>query len=142
MIKIEERNRVLEDENIQLKEKLLDLEYRQRRNNLIFDGIADNSNETDLQCIRKLCFVLRGIPGLNVEEFQIDRCQWLDGHFRPGINRRVICAFNYYYDIQCILRNRKLLPKGIYVSEDLPEEWVDHRKILKPIFNATRRDEN
>ena len=32
-----------------------------------------------------------------------------------------------------------MLPKGVYVSEDLPEEWVDRRKILKPIYNAAKR---
>ena len=139
---IEDRNKTLEFEKIQLKEKLLELEYRQRRCNLVFDGVADRPNETDLQCIRKLRFVLRNIAGLNVDEFRIDRCHRLDGSFKPGVNRRVICAFNWYYDVQCILRGRKSLPKGVYVSEDLPEEWVDKRKVLKPIYNAAKRMEN
>ena len=32
--------------------------------------------------------------------------------------------------------------EGIFVSEDFPEEWVDRRKVLKPIFNAAKRMEN
>ena len=32
--------------------------------------------------------------------------------------------------------------KDVYASEDLPEEWIDGRKILKPIFNAARRQES
>ena len=40
-----------------------------------------------------------------------------------------------------ILRHRKLLPKGVLVTEDLPEEWVHRRKILKPVFNVARRDD-
>ena len=30
----------------------------------------------------------------------------------------------------------------MFVGEDLPEEWIDWRKILKPIFNAAKRKEN
>ena len=44
--------------------------------------------------------------------------------------------------MQCILKGRKYLPKGIFASEDLPEEWKDRRRILKPIFNAAKRNES
>ena len=44
------------------------------------------------------------------------------------------------HDVHTILKSRKLLPKGVYISEDLPEEWNDRRHILKPIFNAAKRD--
>ena len=52
-----------------------------------------------------------------------------------------MCTFNWYVDVQLILRNRKHLPKGIYVNEDFPEEWIDRRKVLKPIYNAAKRNE-
>ena len=139
---VEDKNCSLENENVQLKEKLLDLEYRQCRCNLVFEGIADSPNETDLQCIQKLRFMLRNIPGLDVNYFRIDRCHRLDGSFKPGVNQRVICAFNWYYDVQCILKARKSLPKNVYVSEDLLEEWIDRRKVLKPIFNTAKRMES
>ena len=140
LTQVEKHNKNLECENAQLKGKLLDLEYRQQRNNLVFEGISDSQNETDFDCIRKLHHVLRGIPGIDVNKFRIDRCHCLDGPFRPSRTRRVICTFNWYYDIQCTLRHRKQLPKGIYVSEDVPEKWIDRRKILKPVFNAAKRD--
>ena len=142
LVKSNERCKVLQDENSQLKEKLLDLEYQQRRNNLIFEGISDAEKEKDLDCIRKIRFVLKDIPGLDVNNFRIDRCHRIDGPFKAGINRRVICAFNWYYDVQCVLRSRKSLPRGVYVSEDLPEEWVDRRRILKPVFNAAKRKDD
>ena len=72
LVNLEEHTRVLKAENTQLKEHVIDLEYRQRRSNLIFEGIQDAQNETDLQCIQKLRYVLRGIPGLNTELFKID----------------------------------------------------------------------
>ena len=30
----------------------------------------------------------------------------------------------------------------MYVTEDLPEEWIDRRKVLKPIFNTAKRMQN
>ena len=139
LAKVEKRNESLEAENTMLKEKLLDLEYQQKRNNLIFEGIQDSQEESDLQCINKLWAILWVIPGIDVTKFRIDHCHRIDGKFSPSSTCRILCSFNWYYDVQCILRHRKMLPKGIYVSEDLPVEWIDRRKVLKPIYNAARR---
>ena len=139
---VEQKNMDLEEENTALKERLIDLEYRQRRNNLIFDGITDANKETEIQCMNKLRQVLAAIPGLNVENFKIDRCHRIDGKFNVNSNCRIVCCFNWYYDVQCILKIRKLLPKDVFVSEDLPEGWIDRRRVLKPIFNAARRVDN
>ena len=60
--KAEKRNAVLEQENRHLKEKMLELEYRQNRNNLIIEGVFDEPKETDISCIHKVRSVLRLIP--------------------------------------------------------------------------------
>ena len=140
LAKAEEHNRHLQLENSDLKEKLLDVEFRQHRNNLIFEGIVDSDKDTDIECIRKIRNVLRSIPGLD-SNFRIDRCHRIDGAFNPAKTRRIICCFNWYVDVQFVLRNRKSLPRGVYVNEDFPEEWVDRRKILKPIYNTAKRNE-
>ena len=54
LARVEKINASLECENTQLKEKLLELEYQQKRNNLIFEGIPDVVEETDIQCMNKL----------------------------------------------------------------------------------------
>ena len=141
LAKAELHNKTLSKENAQLKERLLEVEYRQRCNNLIFEGIGDCDDEADVQCINKLRSTLSAIPGLD-QGFKIERCHRLDGSFKQGRTRRVICAFNWYVDVSFILKNQKHLPKGIYVSEDYPEEWVDRRKVLKPLFNAAKRRDN
>ena len=138
----EEQNTQLKEENVQLREKLLDLEYQQKCNNLLFDGLPDEKGESDLQIISKLRIALKGIPGLDVGNFRIDRCHRIDGSYKPGMTRRVLCCFNWHYDVQCILRNRKKLPRSVNVAEDMPEIWNDRRKILKPIFNATKRNDS
>ena len=88
LAKVEKRNAALESENIRLKEKLLELDYQQRKNNLIFDGIFDGSNESDLNCISKLCFVLKDVPDLDVQHFKIDKCYHLDGPFKRGPDKK------------------------------------------------------
>ena len=96
--KAELHNKTLQSENVLLKEKLLDLEYRQHHNNLIFEGILDAPNESDLDCIPKLRHVVCDVPGINVNTFQIERCHHLDGPYRQGNTQCVICAFNWHYD--------------------------------------------
>ena len=70
---VELQNWKLVNENFQLRERLLEVEYRQRRNNLIFKGVLDLDNETDAHCITKLRQVLRSVLGLD-HSFCIDRC--------------------------------------------------------------------
>ena len=138
LAKIEEKNERLETENVQLKECLLDLEFRQRRNNLIFEGVHDSPNESDQDCACNLRTALQHMPGLNSTDFKMDHCYRLDGTYRVNTTRHILCSFNWASDVQCVLKHRKLLPKDIYVNEDLPEEWVDRRRILKPIFSAAK----
>ena len=82
--------------------------------------------------------VLHNIPGIDVEHLRINKCYRIDGSYKTTGSHHILCSFNWHYDVQCILKNRKLLPKGIFVTEDLPEEWIDCRKILKPISNAAK----
>ena len=86
--------------------------------------------------------MLRAVLGLSWEDFKIECCHRIDGKFNVNNTCHVICCSNWYHDVQCILKNRKSLPKDIYVTEDLPEEWVDRRRVLKLIFNAARHTEN
>ena len=143
--KVELQNRELAEENINLKERLLDVEYRQRQCNLIFEGIPDADQESDGECIGKLRSALShitGRQGFNAQRFVIDKCFRIDGAFRVNQNRRVLCTFNWQRDVQVILKNRRWLPKGLYVNEDMPEEWIDRRRILKPLFVAAKKKDS
>ena len=139
---IEKKNQDLTEEKNQLKEKLLDLEYSQRRSNLIFEGIIDAHKESNIECSKKLRCALQNILDLDANNFKINRCHRIDGRFNVNHTHRIICCFNWYQDGQTFLRHRKHLIKDVFVLEDLPEEWIDRRYILKPIFNAACRTEN
>ena len=131
-------NKKLQDENQWLQDKVADLEYRQRRSNLVFDGISYTDHDNDSTAFTKLQKVLHRSLGKTIERKEVERCHWMRS--KTVFNKKsVICCFAWYGDVQRILKNRKLLPKGVYVLEDLPDVWLDSRKILKPIFNSARR---
>ena len=130
---LELENIDLREMHIDIKEKLLDLEFHQRRNNLVFDGIPEVINESDYDCFQKIIYLIRTLPGIISENVKIDRCHRL-GASGGGRAHSIIACLNWYGDMTTILRNRSKLPRGVFVSEDLPIEWVDSRRVLRPLF--------
>ena len=134
-------NKKLTHDNLLLQEKVNELEYRQRRSNLVFEGASYSQGDTDDISFHKLQRILYKIFGKNLERSQIERCHWINS--KNVHNKKVIiCCFSWFGDVQKILKNRKLLPKGVFVNEDLPDEWLDRRKILKPIYNTAKHQDS
>ena len=52
----------------------------------------------------------------------------------------MLCQFQKYSDVLLIKQNRAQLPRKIFVNEDYPAEIQDRRRVLRPIFNAARRN--
>ena len=52
--KLIQENQLLKDQNNELNERLLKLEYFTRRNNLLFDGFEEANNESDKDCYSKI----------------------------------------------------------------------------------------
>lgn len=135
-----ERERVqLKNENVDLHERLLLLEFHQRRNNLIFDGIPEADGfESGRDCFDKIMDCLSYSPNLDINSIRIDRCHRL-GPKQKHRSRSIIARFNWYGDLKEVLANRAFLPTGVYISEDYPEEWQERRKLLRPILNLAKR---
>ena len=85
----------LRQNNQDLTEKLLDLEY------LIFEGITDPQWENDEECRQKIETILKCIPDLNSENIQMARCHRLGPY--KGFNRSIIVNFHWFGDVQTIL---------------------------------------
>ena len=135
MSQILSENTELKNENVQLKESLLKLEAHQRRNNLVFEGIKDNANEDEAQCLKSLCDKLTSIdPNFNVTDVKITRCHRI-GSYQAGKNRAIIANFWWFGDRKQILKEKKSLPTGVYVHEDLPSAYESRRRALRPILN-------
>lgn len=129
-----EREQVaLRNENSLLQEKLLLLEFHQRRNNLIFDGIPEAVGfESGRDCYDKIVDCISGVPGI-FPDVRIDRCHRLGPKQKFG-NRSIIARFNWYGDVTAILGNKPSLQRDVFVSEDFLDEWVNRRRLLRPLW--------
>ena len=124
MVSVVKKNKLLKDQNKELNKKLLNLEYHQKRNNLLFDSFEEVRSETDENCKDKILSLITKLPGSpEKDNIKIAHCQ-RHGRYLANKNRNIIVNFHRYGDRQFVLQNRKHLPKGIYVR----------RKILRPIL--------
>jgi ribA/ribD-fused uncharacterized protein len=132
-------NLKLRKELIETNEKLIRQECYQRRDNLIFDGIAESKNETDFDCYTKIVHELRKIDAINsyADSMKISRCHRL-GPFLPGRTRGIICHIHWYGDRSLILDHRMELNGSVTVREDFPPEIEQRRKLLYPILKVAR----
>ena len=105
-----------------LNDRLLKLEYHQRRNNLRFDGIDRAFGETDLDCYYRVIEVLQNI--MDTTNVHIARCHRLRPYRRNG-TRSILANFHWFGDVTYILQNKRKLPQGKYVNEDFPNEWME-----------------
>ena len=139
--KIELENTKLLDENVALKERLLEIEFNQKKNNLVFEGIKEEEGENDRQCYNKIMESIANNRDIDTTKIWVNKCYRL-GKKRKNQTRPqpILCTFDSEEDIKLILQGRKHLPKGIYVNEDLPEDWDDRRQVLKPIFTLAKKD--
>ena len=137
--KLRNDNAMLKGRNDDLREKLLKLEYHQRRNNLRFDGIDEPFGETDLDCYYKVIELLQHI--MDTSDAKIARCHRV-GPYRCNGTRAIITNFHWYGDITTILQNKRKLSKGKCVNEDLPDEWLECQRIPRPVLKQTLKHEH
>lgn len=137
---LERENTLKHSENEELREKILNLEYHQRRNNLVFYGIDEcDGPENGRDCYNKIMHYISGIPDIDANSIRIDRCHRLG----PKVQNRcrgIIARFNWYGDLVDVLGGCSFLPRGIYVTEDYPDEWLERRRLLKPILHLARNN--
>ena len=135
----------IEEENKELKTRLTKLENKMLGKNLIFHGIKednwdleDNAKERIWRAIshtvdsddnRKRLKIARSIP--------ICSTTWL-GHYREGHNRPISVSFEKKSHMETLYRNKKHLPKGIYMDREYTAETEKSRKILHPILRLAK----
>jgi hypothetical protein len=122
-VEVQQRLEKLEQINPALNHRVIDLQARSMRDNLIFYNIAEKTEENATELVHSLLESQFGIE--DAKEIKIDRAHRM-GRKKQGLKPRVIVAkFNYFLDKQRILSNaKKLKGTGIAVSEQFPEEIV------------------
>lgn len=121
-----------------VKEKIVDLENRSRRNNLRVDGLPENEGETWEQTEAKLKELINLKLGLDGDSMLIERAHRV-GKRDGGRPRVVVARFLNWKEKNEVLQNsRKLQGSGIYLNDDFAEETVRRRKELLPVMKKMR----
>ena len=123
--------------------KVDDLENRSRRNNLCFDGIPEDKNETWMTTEHKIKQVLTDHLDVKTEDFSIERAHRVgkvksQADYKP---RTVIAKFLSYKTREQVLNKKKLLKgKNIFIREDFSDKIQEKRRELIPQMYEARRN--
>ena len=131
--------KILKTQNTTLYEILLKLEFHQCRNNLVFSGIKEAFNETSYDYYNKIIELLSKV--MDVSNINIVRWHRL-GRFSKHQPRPIIVIFLWYGDVTSRLKVKSKLPSGMYINEDLPSEWVECKKRLRPVMKEALKLEH
>lgn len=158
LTKVEQRIRVLEDaQHINTttgpattinQYKMLDLEARSRRRNLLFFGLLENDGETSQDSRNILVHYMKAVmhmPEINEHSFErVHRIGRYTGnqHTYNDIQKRrpIIAAFANDYDKERVLRQASILKGSVYsISQDYPKEIREARNKLWSRCKEARR---
>ena len=113
------------------------------KNNIVFEGILENVNETttDVEEALKQLFVSKlEIPQVQVDEIPFDiahRFSWRDNQ-KP---RRIVAHFSKFKDLELIRTNsKKPRQTNIFIYEHYPPEVIEERRRLLQEFKRCKRD--
>ena len=123
-----------------LEARIDKLEDFSRRDNLLFTGIEENSNEQCENTVRDILArkILNGV--CNVNDIAIVRAHRL-GRFKSGQTRPIIVKFREFADKQLILQQvfkGKLINTGLWATEDFSVNTTEDRKYLRTHLNAAK----
>ena len=123
-----------------LKAKILDMQCRSMRDNLIFYRIPEERNETDEDCVEKvLTLIQQQLEIQNAKnEIKLHRAHRI-GRYNPSKVRPIVAKFAFYPDREKVRRNANKLKDTSYgISQQFPREIMDTRKKLVPIMKEAR----
>ena len=60
------------------------------------------------------------------------------GQYREGQNRPLSVCFEKQTHVETLFRNKKHLPKGVYIDREYKEKTEKNRKILRPILKLAK----
>lgn len=115
----------------QTEEKLIDQEARSRRCNLIFHGIKEEQGE---DCKKIVMDVI--LKDCKEENIILERVHRIGRKNNTGTTatrpRPIIARFLDFNHLQRVRAARRKLPENIRISEDLPAEVRQARRVLMP----------
>ena len=138
-IQNEERHKKLETRISLLEDQLLE-------KNVIFQGIHEEEYEDrsdiKVQIIKAIANTMEGddfeTKKTLAGQTSIDSVERV-GKFNPMRPRPVKVKFREKKDIDHLFKNRKELPRGVFIDKEYSKSTEKERRLLQPVLNAARR---
>ena len=133
------KHRKLQDRISYLEDQLLE-------KNVIFQGILESEFEDtkDIKTgvVKAISTTMTGESDedklLNAGQTSIESVERL-GKYNPRRTRPVKVRFGDKRDVDHLFKNRKNLPKGIYIDKEYSKSTEKERRLLRPVIKAARR---
>ena len=124
-----------------LEAKLDDLENRSRRNNLVFEGIGEEPNETWEITESKLRSILSSKMQIETTNDTIERAHRIGKNVSRSKLCTIIAKFSNFKTCSEIMKEKKrLMGSKIYVREDFSDKIMAKRRELLPKMHEARRN--
>ena len=135
----DEKHRKLQDRISYLEDQLLE-------KNVIFQGILESEYEDtkDIKTgvVKAISTTMTGESDeeklLSAGQASIESVERL-GKYNPRRTRPVKVKFGDKKDVDYLFKNRKNLPKGIYIDKEYSKSTEKERRLLRPVIKAARR---
>ena len=123
------------------KEKLLDLQCREMRDNLLFYNFKEEKDETDQHCIEKLYRLMENELAIqNARDIQFHRVHKL-GRFNRNKTRPIVAKFAFYPDRERVRGAAKNLEGTDFsIGQQFPKEIQDRRRLLVPMMKKAKQE--
>lgn len=134
-LKTEQKTCDCEEKVSNLRSEVLDLKCRSMKNNLIFTGLHEVSDEDTEALLREFLYKELGID-YNIEFGSVHRFGRNSWGRRP-----IVARFLYYRDLQYVLDNAfRLKGKQFGISPQFPLEIEERRRKLYPVLKEAKRN--
>ena len=135
----DEKHRKLQDRISFLEDQLLE-------KNVIFQGILETEIEDNKDIktgiIKAIASTMTGATEeeqkKSASETSIDSVERI-GKYNPMRTRPVKVKFNEKKDVDHLFKNRKKLPKGVFIDKEYSKSTEKERRLLRPVIKAARR---
>ena len=136
---IDKMLKTMEKMESEQKEKLLDLQSREMRDNLIFYGFEEDKEETDKDCVDKvLKLVDEQLKIPHAKHIPIHRAHRM-GRYQRNKTRPIVAKFAFYPNREDIRKAAKNLEGTQYsIGQQFPKEIQERRRQLVPLLKEAK----
>ena len=113
------------------------------RNNLCFDGVREEANESWSTTENKIKEIISTKLNIQTDEFTIERAHRVGKQYTSDKPRPIVAKFNNYKVKESIMKNKKgLKGSNVYIREDFSQKVLARRKELLPKMYEERKNGN